>query len=55
MAGWVSSRSLPEPEDPASPKERMPPSMATSQQPLLSGVAGVPVMGRFSRRPPVEP
>ena len=44
-----------EPWNPASPKEKMPPSEATSQYPLEEGVDAMPTIGWLSGRPPIEP
>jgi hypothetical protein len=44
-----------EPRKRASPKEKIPPSEATSQYPLPDGVAAMPTMGRLRRMAPVEP
>ena len=44
-----------EPKNPASPKAKMPPSEATSQYPLSSGVAAIETMGRLRVILPVEP
>ena len=44
-----------EPKNVASPNANTPPSDATSQYPLPSGVAAMPTTGRLRRMPPVEP
>jgi hypothetical protein len=44
-----------EPNKPALPKAKMPPSEAVSQYPLPSGVAAIPTIGRFRGCPPSEP
>ena len=44
-----------EPSKPASPKVKMPPSAATSQYPLPSGVAAMPTIGALSTMLPVLP
>lgn len=36
-------------------ESKMPPSLATSQYPLPSGVDAIPTMGRFRWVPPIEP
>ena len=49
-------RMLPvDPKKRAEPNENTPPSSATNQYPLPSGVGVMPTTGRFSRIPPVEP
>ena len=44
-----------EPWKGASPKEKMPPSEATSQYPEPPGSAAMPTMGRLRCMAPVEP
>src|SRR2546422_7846591 len=44
-----------EPWNAASPKEKTPPSEATSQYPLPVGVAAIPTIGLLSGVPPMEP
>ena len=44
-----------EPKNCASPKVKMPPSEATSQYPLVLGVAAMPTTGLLSVMPPVLP
>ena len=44
-----------EPKNCASPNEKMPPSEATSQYPLPSGVEAMPTIGLLRVMPPVEP
>jgi hypothetical protein len=44
-----------EPWKAASPKAKMPPSVATSQYPLPDGVDAIPTTGLFSVMAPVEP
>jgi hypothetical protein len=43
------------PENCASPNVKMPPSLATNQYPLPSGVGAIPAMGLFRWREPVDP
>src|SRR5882724_7266450 len=44
-----------EPKNAASPKEKIPPSDATSQYPRPDGVAVIPTIGRFNRTEPSDP
>jgi hypothetical protein len=44
-----------EPRNRASPKEKIPPSDATSQYPRPVGVGVIPTIGWFSRLPPIDP
>ncbi|MND00247.1 hypothetical protein D3C83_187910 [compost metagenome] len=44
-----------EPKNRASPKLKIPPSVATIQYPFRDGVAAMPTTGWFSARPPAEP
>src|SRR6267378_3570605 len=44
-----------DPKNLASPKAKIPPSVATSQYPLPSGVPAIPTMGLFRFIDPVEP
>ena len=53
--GGFSCRPPMEPRKGASPKLKMPPSDATSQYPLPSGVAAMPTMGALSGLPPMDP
>ena len=50
-----SRRSPVDPKNSASPKLKMPPSVATSQYPLPDGVAAMPTIGWFRRMSPVDP
>ena len=55
MIGWFSLMAPVDPKKPASPKVKIPPSLATSQYPLPSDVAAIPTMGLLSLIDPVEP
>ena len=55
VIGLLSFTAPVDPWNAASPKEKMPPSEATSQYPWPDGVAAMPTMGRLSFRSPVEP
>ena len=53
--GLLSAMLPVDPQNLASPKEKMPPSEATSQYPPPSGVAAMPTTGLLSAMPPVDP
>ena len=53
--GWLRCVAPVEPKKPAFPKEKMPPSEATSQYPPPSGVEATVTMGLFSLNLPVDP
>src|SRR5947208_1720495 len=53
--GWFKRIEPVEPENCASPNEKMPPSLATIQYPRPDGVAAIPTTGLLRRMPPVEP
>src|SRR5688572_18061440 len=53
--GSLSLMAPVEPKNLASPKEKMPPSRATSQYPLPVGVAAMPTIGWASALPAIEP
>src|SRR6185437_1824688 len=53
--GLTSLRFPADPKKDVSPKLKMPPSEATSQYPLPSGVHAIPTTGCFSCRLPVDP
>ena len=53
--GLLSGLPPMEPRNGASPKEKMPPSAATSQYPRPVGVAAMPTTGELSGLPPMEP
>ena len=55
MAGALSGVAPAEPWNRASPKEKIPPSAATSHYPLPVGVGAIPTIGLLSRMLPVEP
>ena len=53
--GWLSLMEPVEPKNGASPKAKMPPSLATSQYPFPLGLDAIPVMGLLSFNEPVDP